>query len=132
MCPSVPRTIRQTGRRSWRQSDLWRLVVHSRVYVLLVEVVIIKEPAERKLKESVVRLARVHKVIAAPRILRVVHLVRIHRVKVARVRRVLNLRHVRRLLGAQVLAKVNALEEWVRLDFVGILAQATVSATAEL
>lgn len=110
---------------------MWRLV-HSCVDVLLAQIVIVKESPERELEEAVMRLPRVRKVVAAPRVLRVVHLVRVHRVEVARIRRVVDLRHVGRLLRAQILPKVDALEERVRLHLVRILAEPPICAAAQL
>lgn len=79
-----------------------------------------------------VRFSRVHKVIAAHRVCRIVQLVRIDGIEIARVRRVFDLRDVGRLLRAQVLAKVDALEERMRLHLVRVLSQPTISATAQL
>lgn len=108
------------------------MTTHTSLDVLLVQVVVVKEPSERELEEAVMRFARVHKVVAAPRVLRVVHLVRVHRIKVGRVRRVVDLGHIGRLLRSQVLAKVNAAEEGMRLHLVRILAQTTIRSAAQL
>lgn len=108
------------------------MVGPARLQVLLVQVVVVEEAAERELEEAVVRFGRVLEVVAAPRVLRVVHLVRVDRVEVGRVGGVVDLGHVRRLLRAQVLAKVDALEEGVRLHLVRVLAQPPVRPAAQL
>lgn len=56
---------------------------------------------------------------------------RIDFIEVRRVGRVLDFRYVRRLLLAQVGAEVDALEERVRLHFLGVFAQSLVGRGAE-
>lgn len=96
---------------------------------LLVRVVVVEEAPERKLKEAMVRLARVHELVHAARVARIVQLVRIDRVKVGRVRGEFDFWYVRRLLSPQILRPIDAVEEAVRLHLVRRLAQPTIRRT---
>lgn len=95
---------------------------------------VVEETPERELEEAVEGLAVVQQFVRLVRLrrLRVAQLLGIDGVEVARVRRILDARYVRRDLPTEALLEVDAREERVALDLVRVLAEATIRADAEL
>lgn len=90
---------------------------------------VVEEAAEGELEEGVQRLVHVAELVVGGR---GAQFIRVDGVEVRRIHRVLDLRYVRRRDAAHALLEVDAREERMLLHLVGVLAESTVGARAQL
>lgn len=115
--PSPKKHTARFGRA--RASNVHRTLVLVAVHE---DLIVDEESPERKLVETVERFARIAVEIERVR-RRVADAFRIDRIEVGRIGGMVDFRYVRRFLLAQIGLEVDALEECVRLHFVGVFAQ---------